>query len=279
MWANCLHLFSQDDSILYVKTTYEFIIENGASLDKNKTARKIEMRNSSDELFREVFYNKETKQIDYILYYYYNNDNSIRLIEKVNNKEDVFEYSKYKYKKGKLIQTSTYSFDHIKSTATLAHYKKYQYKKGNIFISSFDNKNKLEKKTEQFFNGDTLISKITSNLKATDSTHTIIENFQYLNGLLHKKETLYITSVSDTIKYLDTYNYNKDGKNDLIHTYAGENTKTPVYQTKFQFTPNGSVKDIQKTIGGYPYLKHIRIDFKKYKRGIHYRGPITDSIN
>lgn len=264
---------AQDDTVLFVKTTYEYVINNGQSTDE-KYAVKQEMRNSKEELFREVHFSKETKQIDQILYYYYHRDNRIKLIETVNNREILTGYSTYKYKKGQLSLIEHYNYPTRDSVPKLVSKEKYKLKKGVLDTKVYNASNKLIKHSATVYENNK-IKQITTTNNLSDTAFKTVEIITYNDKGIESKSTTYTSKSNNSVTYIDVNEYNSVGNISMIYTYKNDDKETPAYQTKFQFFPSGSVKDVQKTVGLYHYLEHTGYTLKKYNRNIYYRKPVS----
>lgn len=261
--------FSQDDSTLYVKTTFQHEIFNGRNTAR-KNAIKQEMRDAKGELFREVFYSTVTKQVDSVLYYFYNKNGSIRLVEKVNGNEKLFEYYKYSYKKNTLRKIERYNYNNQSNTSKLHSTQTFTTKKNKSFQKETDANNEVIKTTESEFSNKKLIKKTLKDFQM-DSAHIKITLFEYQNDLVHKETDFVISKTSDTSTYYRTYSYNDKNLTDTIVTTDSNNEF--LFHKMLSYTKKGSLIN-EKTIGKNNfYIENLTYELRKYFRDLPRKTP------
>lgn len=261
--------YCSDDSTLYVKTTYRHEIFNGRNTAR-KYAIRQEMLNSDGELFREVFYDPDTKQVDHVFYYYYNLDGTIRTIERTNSQETVTEYFKYRYKKKRLLSIEYFAYNANNKESGLLGTTKYTYKKNTEKILEFNNGKELVKSEERIYN-DTIIEKSISMDYRLDSAFTKITSSKIENGLISEEDEFIISKSNDTIKLRNEYHYNDKNIVESIITYDANNDE--VSKTQFQYTSKGSL--INKRIIGKNnyYIENLTFELRKYYRSLPVKLP------
>lgn len=260
----------EDDSTLYLKTIFQHVIVNGRNTG-NKIAIRQEMRNSDGVLFREVFYSTSTKQVDHVLYYYYNTNGTLRLIEKVNIDEELIGYTIFSYKKKNILKfTEDYLYNNKSSVSKLLTKTKYAHKKNLDIIKTFDSDNNLIREVQKIYDNK-LLQKLISTDNLSDSLYIHIENYNYINELINNIHETIISNTGDTTNYIHEYNYNEKNLVDTILTY-NENSEI-IKQTLFKYYKGGSVLN-KKIIGkNNYYLENLTYDMRKLYRELPLRQP------
>ncbi len=261
--------YCSDDSTLYVKTTYKHEIFNGRNTAK-KYAIRQEMLNSDGELFREVFYDPDTKQVDHVFYYYYNTDGTIRTIEKTNSLETVTEYFKYSYKKKRLFSVEHFAYNAKNKNSDLLGTTKYSYKKNTEKIQEINNGKKLVRVEQRTYN-DTILEKSTVIDYRLDSAFSKIISRKIENGSISEENEFIISKSGDTTKLRNEYSYNDKNLVKTIITYDTESNE--ISRTQFQYTTNGSL--INKRIIGKNnyYIENLTFELRKYYRALPVKLP------
>jgi hypothetical protein len=261
--------YCSDDSTLYVKTTYQHEIVNGRNTAR-KYAIRQEMLNSDGELFREVFYDPNTKQVDHVFYYYYNADGTIHTIERTNSQETVTEYFKYRYKKKRLLSVEHFVYNATNKESDLLGTTKYSHKKNTEKILEYNRKKELVRSEERIYN-DTIIEKSISMDYRLDSAYTKITSRRIENGSISGENEFIISKSSDTIKFRNEYHYNNKNLVESIITYDADNDE--VSKTQFQYTSKGSL--VNKRIIGKNnyYIENLTFELRKYYRKLPVKLP------
>lgn len=259
--------YSQDDSTLYVRTIYQHEIFKGRN-SARKNAIKQEMRDSEGKLFREVFYSVVTKQVDSVLYYFYNKDGTIRLIEKVDGNENLIEYYKYNYKKNEL-QTIEH-FNAINNTSKLLSKQYYNTKKNISSMKEIDDSNNLIKSIEKVYKNNKILKQTILDYRL-DSAYKKITYYEYQNDLILKESEIIISKNEDSTRYYKHYSYNSENLADTINTYNSNNEF--LTQTLLNYTKNGSLIN-KRTIGkNNYYIENITYELRKYYRDLPRKEP------
>jgi hypothetical protein len=262
-------IFTQDDdTTLYVKTIYAHEIYNGRNTAQ-KYALKQEMFNAKGELFREVFYDKASKQVDYTLYYYYNPDKTIRSIERVDINEQPTGYFKYQYKGGKLKSVEFYNYNRNTKSPELSTIKKFNIGKDKTEIITCDkNKNIIESVTKIYKNGLLENEKVLNN--KSDSCYLKILERSYSDTLLTFEKESEISKDNDTNLITLQYKYNDKNQLDSIIT---TNKAEGIRYTIFNYFKNGSLESKITINKNSFYFENITYDLKKYYRKLPYKKP------
>ncbi|QQS50406.1 MAG: hypothetical protein IPM71_12565 [Bacteroidota bacterium] len=262
-----------DDSTLYVKTIYQHEIFNGRNTAR-KAAIKLEMRDATGELFRESYFNANTKAEEYILYYYYNADKTIRLVEKNNPLEQLIEYYTYNYKKGKLQNIKHYQYQADTKTSSLMDTRNYIRKKNTLTIHS-QNAGGVSLKTEviTYNKMQEIRNEITNHL--ADSAYKTIFNFEYNDTLLTNKYETIISKNQDSIKYWHNYIYNAANQLEKINTYLLPANEKIHFYTVFKYMPGGSLENERRVNGTNDfYLYNYTTKYTVYTRQLPRKDPV-----
>lgn len=251
-----------DDSTLYVKTIYQHEIFKGRNTAR-KTAIKLEMRDATGELFRESYFNPSTKAEEYILYYYYNADNTIRLVEKNNPLEQLIEFYIYIYKKGKLQNIKHYQYQADTKTSSLMDTRNYIRKKNTLTIHS-QNAGGVSLQTEVItYNKMQEIRKEITNHLA-DSAYKTIFNFEYNDTLLTDKYETVISKNLDSVKYWHNYIYNAANQVEKINTYLLPENEKVYFYTIFKYMPGGGIENEHRVGTNDFYFYNYTFNYTSY---------------
>ncbi len=262
-----------DDSTLYVKTIYQHEIFNGRNTAR-KTAIKQEMRDATGELFREAYFNATTKAEEYILYYYYNADKTIRLVEKNNPLEQLIEYYTYHYKKGKLLNIKHYQYQAEAKSSTLLDTRNYIRKKNTLTIQT-QNAKGIPLQTEIIvYNKMREINKEII-IHTADSAYKTIFSFEYSDTLLTGKYETVISKNQDTTRYWQNYHYNAAGQLEKINTYLLPEKEKIYFYTLFNYLPGGSLENERRVKGANDfYLYNYSIKYTKHIHQLPRKNPV-----
>jgi len=229
-------LYSQKED-LYVDTEYHNILINGRNTGR-KYAVSQKMYDKNSELFRQAFFNSVTKQQDSALYYFYNAEGKIGLIEKTNINEELIGYSKYKYKKGNLREIKNYAYDNNSEVSTLKSKEQFKRSKNNYIKKVLSASNKILY-SEYQLKDDGLIIEITTNCFNSDSINRKILSRSYIDTIVNKEVERIILLNGDTLTTVRNYKYNTLNRLEKIITRDGNGNY--LYQTIFEYYPQGNL--------------------------------------